>query len=250
MINLINYALLAEQKKYGYFNKINEALAQSPENLKLVLSGADGGAYKNQWNQLMKSIKKSKEQNNQEQNEPFHIYKVMILDNDGVDMVLLHYKLDATNGLDISDVTVATPGDAGYFVAERDKDKISGSSKSTDTLTKSDSTNIKKYTDDDLRPIVKELVDCLDFPVTSANVERVKEILTDYDFPNYAGYADDDKILVPAIGRIMTIYSRNENIVGGDLKDDVDSIGTNFLSDNTPKVIGQIKVILAKYKKQ
>ena len=26
MINLINYALLAEQKKYGYFNKINEAM--------------------------------------------------------------------------------------------------------------------------------------------------------------------------------------------------------------------------------
>jgi len=124
MINLINYALLAEQKKYGYFNKINEAYSatenQTAENLNLVLSGKTDDNYIEQWNQLMASITKAKEANKNQS------YTVMITDNNGNDMVLLNYTC-TDNKVKPSDVYVASAGDAAYWIAERDKNKATTS---------------------------------------------------------------------------------------------------------------------------
>ena len=118
MINLINYALLAEQKKYGYFNKINEAYDpaknQTAENLKLVLSGATDDAYINQWIQLVKAIERFRKTSNTVDADA---ERVMIKDNNGNNMVLLVFTLRGGK-LKISDVEVATVDDAKYFIGD------------------------------------------------------------------------------------------------------------------------------------
>lgn len=60
MINLSNYALLNEHKKYGYLvtestNTLNEAAPdmQTEDGVKKVLSGKTDAAYVKQWNQLV-----------------------------------------------------------------------------------------------------------------------------------------------------------------------------------------------------
>ena len=118
MINLINYALLAEQKKYGYFNKINEAYDpaknQTAENLKLVLSGATDDTYINQWNQLVEAIERFRKTSNTVDADA---ERVMIKDNNGNNMVLLVFTLRGGK-LKISDVEVATVDDAKYFIGD------------------------------------------------------------------------------------------------------------------------------------
>ena len=118
MINLINYALLAEQKKYGYFNKINEAYDpaknQTAENLKLVLSGATDDAYINQWIQLVKAIERFRKTSNTVDADA---ERIMIKDNNGNNMVLLVFTLRGGK-LKISDVEVATVDDAKYFIGD------------------------------------------------------------------------------------------------------------------------------------
>jgi hypothetical protein len=61
MIDLRNYALLAEQKKFGYFNKLNESGPdqQSDAGLKAVLSGKTDAKYLNQWEQLVADFNKN-----------------------------------------------------------------------------------------------------------------------------------------------------------------------------------------------
>jgi len=61
MIDLRNYALLAEQKKFGYFNKLNESGPdkQNADGLAAVLSGKKGGTYINQWEQLVADFNKN-----------------------------------------------------------------------------------------------------------------------------------------------------------------------------------------------
>jgi len=77
MINLKNYARLAEQKKYGYFNKINEDNVPNIDlpsfdntnkdakpnlvNAKLVMSGeVTNSEYSDEWNQLVDSMEANK----------------------------------------------------------------------------------------------------------------------------------------------------------------------------------------------
>ena len=121
MINLINYALLAEQKKYGYFNKINEDYdpteSQTDANLKLVLSGQTDPTYEDQWNQLMTDIKRAKQANRDSLN------KIMILDNNGKDMVLLDYSC-TNNKVQLASVMVTTAGNAAYWIENRDTNKV------------------------------------------------------------------------------------------------------------------------------
>ena len=85
MINLKNYAMLAEQKKYGYFNRINESNGQTEANLKLVLNGVNGGAYVKQWNQFMEDVEKNMQTDG--------TYTVKIKDNAGAEMVSLDYTI-------------------------------------------------------------------------------------------------------------------------------------------------------------
>ena len=121
MINLINYALLTEQKKYGYFNKINETFAQTDANLKLVLSGELDDAYMLQWNQLIKSIKAHQQKDG--------TYIVMIKDNDNADMVALSYTITG-NKINIEkDVVVAAQVDVDNF------NKTRGTKKTNPTAT-------------------------------------------------------------------------------------------------------------------
>ena len=125
MINLINYALLAEQKKYGYFNKINEAYDpaknQTAENLKLVLSGATDDTYINQWNQLVDGINAAKKANKDT------TYQIMILDNNGNYMVLLEYPCK-DNKVKQSEVIAAPYDVAADWIKERDKNKAAKTS--------------------------------------------------------------------------------------------------------------------------
>jgi hypothetical protein len=62
MINLNNYAILAEQKKYGYSTPITESIdavieaapdMQTEDGVKKVLGGKTDPNYANQWNQLV-----------------------------------------------------------------------------------------------------------------------------------------------------------------------------------------------------
>ena len=102
MINLKNYAILAEQKKYGYFNRINEANGQTAENLKLVLSGENNDTYIKQWNQFMGDVEKNIQKDG--------TYTVKIKDNSGSEMVSINYTI-INNELP-EDTIVLTPGDS------------------------------------------------------------------------------------------------------------------------------------------
>lgn len=94
--------MLAEQKKYGYFNKINESNGQTDANLKLVLSGETNPVYVKQWNQLVTDIEKNMQKDG--------TYTVIIKDNAGAEMVSLDY-IVANKEVDPSSL-VLTPGDS------------------------------------------------------------------------------------------------------------------------------------------
>jgi hypothetical protein len=221
MINLKNYAILAEQKKYGYFNRINESNGQTAENLKLVLSGENNDTYVKQWNQFMGDVEKNIQKDG--------TYTVKIKDNAGADMVSINYTI-INNELP-EDTIVLTPG------------------KSTNDNTETDgggTGRINTYSDEDLQKVVDDLVDCLDFPVYSDDVREIKKILELY--VGQKATADDDTTKVSAIGRILTLYKRDED--GNTLTSDIGSIGTKTLDNDIPKVISQIQAILKKYPKE
>ena len=221
MINLKNYAMLAEQKKYGYFNKINESNGQTEANRQLVLNGVNGGAYVKQWNQFMEDVEKNMQTDG--------TYTLKIKDNAGAEMVSLDYTI-INKELEESNI-VLTPGD------------------STDGNTKTEfggTGKITTYTDEELQKVVDDLVDCLDFPVYSDDVREIKKILALY--VGQKATADDDTTTVSAIGRILTLYNRDES--GETLPSDIKDIGTRTLDNDIPKVIKQIEAILAKYPKE
>ena len=182
MINLINYALLAEQKKYGYFNKINEAYDpaknQTAENLKLVLSGATDDTYINQWNQLVDGINAAKKANKNT------TYQIMILDNNENYMVLLEYTC-TDNKVKQSDVKVASYNDAADWIKERDKNKAA----KTSTDKEAAKTSTDKEAATSTGPVTKSIKDA----AQKIWVALVGSEYTEEEEDVYAVFRDDIK---------------------------------------------------------
>jgi hypothetical protein len=91
MINLNNYAILAEQKKYGYLvtesiDSVNEAAPdmQTEDGVKKVLGGKTDPNYVNQWNQLVDDAATRKAAGT---------YTVTINHDDNRPMVTLQYQI-------------------------------------------------------------------------------------------------------------------------------------------------------------
>jgi len=91
MINLNNYAILAEQKKYGYLvtesiDSVNEAAPdmQTADGVKKVLGGKTDPNYVNQWNQLVDDVATRKAAGT---------YTVTINHDDNRPMVTLQYQI-------------------------------------------------------------------------------------------------------------------------------------------------------------
>jgi hypothetical protein len=104
----------------------------------------------------------------------------------------------------------------------------------------------KTYTDEDLKPTVNTLVDDLDGTVTIANLNSIKTNLT--KFVGQFGLADDDTTKVTAIGRILTLYKRDES--GDTLTDDITDVGTRTLGVDAEKLKTQLATLLKPYKEQ
>lgn len=224
MINLHNYALLAEQKKYGYDNSLSENLdivneagpdMQTDDGVKKVLSGKTDPNYAAQWNQLVDDAATRKAAGT---------YTVIIKHDNGKEMVNLQYQI----GSDLKPVkgsvklaTVAAAQPAAAAAA-------------------------KTYTDEELKPTVDILVDDLDGIVTIANLKSIKEILTKY--VGQFGLADDDTTKVTAIGRILTLYKRDES--GDTLTGDITSVGVATLGGDAVKLKNQLADLLKPYKEQ
>lgn len=87
-MNISNYALILEKKTHGYL-QINEAAdMQTADGLAKLISGASGGSYVNQWNQLMTDLKSKK-------GAP-GTYQVMIKhDGNKKDMIYVEYTIGA-----------------------------------------------------------------------------------------------------------------------------------------------------------
>lgn len=196
MINLKNYAMLAEQKKYGYFNKINESKGQTDANLKLVLSGETNPVYVKQWNQLVTDIEKNMQKDG--------TYTVIIKDNADAEMVSLDY-IVANKEVDPSSL-VLTP--------------VVNDTQDVQTIG-----DPKTYTDEELQVDVDELVDLLDNSVYTSDLIKILDILKKY--VGHFGFGDDEKTKVPAIGRILTLYKVDES--GDSLIEDMNDVGTSYL---------------------
>lgn len=225
MINLHNYALLAEQKKYGYDNSLSENLdmvneagpdMQTDDGVKKVLSGKTDPNYTAQWNQLVDDAATRK---------AVGTYTVIIKHDNGKEMVNLQYQI----GSDLKPVkgsvklAAVAPAPAAAPAAAA-----------------------KTYTDEELKPTVDILVDDLDGIVTIANLKSIKEILTKY--VGQFGLADDDTTKVTAIGRILTLYKRDES--GDTLTGDIASVGTATLGVEAEKLKNQLATLLKPYKEQ
>lgn len=96
MINLHNYALLAEQKKYGYNTPITENIdvvneagpdMQTADGLNKVMGGKTDPNYTAQWNQLVDDIASRK--------KVAGTYTVTIKHDDNREMVTLEYQIGA-----------------------------------------------------------------------------------------------------------------------------------------------------------
>lgn len=224
MINLHNYALLAEQKKYGYSTSITESIdsvneagpdMQTADGLNKVMSGKTDPNYTAQWNQLVDDIAARK--------KVAGTYKVTIKHDDNKDMVTLEYQI-GTDGKPIkTSVKLAAVAAAPAAAAAA-----------------------KTYTDEELKPTVDILVDDLDGIVTIANLNSIKTNLTKY--VGQFGLADDDTTKVTAIGRILTLYKRDES--GDTLTGDIASVGTATLGVDAEKLKTQLATLLKPYKEQ
>ena len=221
MINLQNYALLAEQKKYGYSTPITENIdavneagpdMQTEDGVKKVLSGKTDSNYTVQWNQLVKDVATRKAAGT---------YQVTIKHNDNRDMVTLEYQI----GTDLKPVKGSI--------------KLSAAAPAP-------AASAKTYTDEELKPTVDILVDDLDGIVTIANLNSIKTNLTKY--VGQFGLADDDTTKVTAIGRILTLYKRDES--GDTLTGDITSVGTATLGVDAEKLKTQLATLLKPYKEQ
>jgi|APGre2960657404_1045060.scaffolds.fasta_scaffold22246_4 hypothetical protein len=93
MINLNNYAILAEQKKYGYSTPITESIdvvneaapdMQTEDGVKKVLGGKTDPNYAAQWNQLVDDVATHKAAGT---------YTVTINHDDNRPMVTLQYQI-------------------------------------------------------------------------------------------------------------------------------------------------------------
>ena len=103
MIDLRNYALLAEQKKFGYFNKLNESGPdqQNAAGLAAVLSGKTDAKYINQWEQLVADFNKNVQTPG--------LHTVIINHDDGkTQMVSIDYQI-GTDKKPVKGSTVLTP---------------------------------------------------------------------------------------------------------------------------------------------
>ena len=221
MINLQNYALLAEQKKYGYSTPITENIdavneagpdMQTEDGVKKVLSGKTDSNYTVQWNQLVKDVATRKAAGT---------YQVTIKHDDNRDMVTLEYQI----GTDLKPVKGSI--------------KLSAAAPAP-------AASAKTYTDEELKPTVDILVDDLDGIVTIANLNSIKTNLTKY--VGQFGLADDDTTKVTAIGRILTLYKRDES--GDTLTGDITSVGTATLGVDAEKLKTQLATLLKPYKEQ
>lgn len=94
MINLHNYALLAEQKKHGYDTSISESIdtineagpdMQTQDGLAKVMSGKTDPNYTAQWNQLVDDISARK--------KAAGTYTVTIIHDNQKPMVTLEYQI-------------------------------------------------------------------------------------------------------------------------------------------------------------
>ena len=224
MINLHNYAILAEQKKYGYANQIDESSGsvvneaapdmQTEDGVKKVLSGKTDPNYAAQWNQLVDDAATRKAAGT---------YTVIIKHDNGKEMVNLQYQI----GSDLKPVKGSV--------------KLAAVAAAQPTAAAA-----KTYTDEELKPTVDILVDDLDGIVTIANLKSIKEILTKY--VGQFGLADDDTTKVTAIGRILTLYKRDES--GDTLTGDITSVGTATLGVEAEKLKNQLATLLKPYKEQ
>ena len=223
MINLHNYAILAEQKKYGYDNSLSENLdivneagpdMQTDDGVKKVLSGKTDPNYAVQWNQLVDDAATRKAAGT---------YTVIIKHDNGKEMVNLQYQI----GSDLKPVKGSV--------------KLAAVAAAQPTAAAA-----KTYTDEELKPTVDILVDDLDGIVTIANLKSIKEILTKY--VGQFGLADDDTTKVTAIGRILTLYKRDES--GDTLTGDITSVGTATLGVEAEKLKNQLATLLKPYKEQ
>lgn len=222
MINLHNYAILAEQKKYGYSTPITESIdavneagpdMQTADGLNKVMSGKTDPNYTAQWNQLVDDIAARK--------KVAGTYTVTIKHDDNKDMVTLEYQI-GTDGKPVkTSVKLAAVAAAPAAAA-------------------------KTYTDEDLKPTVDILVDDLDGIVTIANLNSIKTNLT--KFVGQFGLADDDTTKVTAIGRILTLYKRDES--GDTLTGDITSVGVATLGGDAVKLKNQLADLLKPYKEQ
>jgi hypothetical protein len=219
MINLNNYAILAEQKKYGYLvtesiDSVNEAAPdmQTEDGVKKVLGGKTDPNYVNQWNQLVDDVATRKAAGT---------YTVTINHDDNRPMVTLQYQIGS------------------------DLKPVKGSVKLA-AATAAPATAAKTYTDEELKPTVDILVDDLDGIVTIANLNSIKTNLTKY--VGQFGLADDDTTKVTAIGRILTLYKRDES--GDTLTGDIASVGTATLGVDAEKLKTQLATLLKPYKEQ
>ena len=217
MINLHNYALLAEQKKYGYDNSLSENLdivneagpdMQTDDGVKKVLSGKTDPNYAVDDAATRKAA---------------GTYTVIIKHDNGKEMVNLQYQI----GSDLKPVKGSV--------------KLAAVAAAQPTAAAA-----KTYTDEELKPTVDILVDDLDGIVTIANLKSIKEILTKY--VGQFGLADDDTTKVTAIGRILTLYKRDES--GDTLTGDITSVGTATLGVEAEKLKNQLATLLKPYKEQ
>lgn len=223
MINLHNYALLAEQKKYGYDTPITENIdvvneagpdMQTADGLNKVMGGKTDPNYTAQWNQLVDDIASRK--------KVAGTYTVTIKHDDNREMVTLEYQIGA------------------------DGKPIKTSVKLAAVAAAPAATGAKTFTDEELKPAVDLLVDDLDGFVNVANLKRIKDTLTKY--VGQFGLADDDTTKVTAIGRILTLYKRDES--GDTLTGDIASVGTSTLGVEAEKLKNQLATLLKPYKEQ
>lgn len=220
MINLNNYAILAEQKKYGYLvtesiDIVNEAAPdmQTEDGVKKVLGGKTDPTYVNQWNQLVDDAATRKAAGT---------YTVTINHDNGSPMVNLQYQVGAN------------------------LKPVKGSVKLAAAVAAQAQPAAKVYNDSELQSNVKYLVNELDGWVDLANLKNVQKVLTGY--VNQFATADDDTTKVTAIGRILTLYKRDEN--GDTLPGDISGVGTSTLPAEAEKIKTQLATLLKSYKEQ
>jgi len=150
MINLKNYARLAEQKKYGYFNKINEDNVPNIDlpsfdntnkdakpnlvNAKLVMSGEDANSeYGEQWNQLIDSMEANKIKY---ANSTSEIKCSVIITRDGkpfaeIEYYIVHGKVARDDGT----VSISAPDTMSISAADNTQQKTNQEIKSNNSNT-------------------------------------------------------------------------------------------------------------------